>query len=301
MNILTVLKPVPIIQIGHLYEHLYTQKLVRFLYERGIFEYIDYNLDASTYYSGLVSVELTWYSEEVAKLIPTIKAITIDMDEDSINNAWNEVESEKQHYFGYSAKEDIRAALQQLDQQPWQDLNEIDSLALPIIPEDQNPFYVSTDAFPKTKDLQIQFSIARSEEINPLLPLFDRCIRAASANIQHRLTDSLGIYFCKFISKRSQAKMTYTLIFTTFPEFQVEAEEVTDKIDEALRWMGKKDGFERLLATIDLHDRYVHEVKSDFMSLYKTTDQIVGHKGWQKICTMKNVEKLLRATKTAIH
>jgi len=63
---------------------------------------------------------------------------------------------------------------------------------------------------------------------------------------------------------------------------------------------GNSDGKKEVAIMNILTYRFVYEVKSDFMSLYKTTDQIVGHKGWQNVCAMKNVDKLLRATKTSV-
>ncbi len=297
MKTIVFIKAYPIIQIGHMYEHLYAIALVEKLRNHKLYEFVDYYLSGHTYDSGVVELEIEVYSTAVEEVISKLNSISPIMDEDEIMNVWNAIEAEERSFLGFTSHEEIKSSLQDINNQEWQRLDKIDFIKKLVIPDDQSPLYTAEGKYRGSNSLQITFSfkLQNDQQDTELLPLFDQVSRAIGYNAQYMITRELGLYYENIEGKYEAGEMKTYLEFLAYPEFEMDAKDIHDDIVDLIDELKNGGMFKRLVSLLAPSDATSYKLfRPGLKNIYERTNQIIGGEGWNRIVTNENVEYLLK-------
>lgn len=129
---LSIFKIVDNVQIGHLYEHIFCMELVRYFRSHGLYSYIDYHIDAKTFYTGYVLIEIEFYSAEALKHFDKVADLNIKLSSDNINGGLLQIMAEKFVDADYIDDQQLLKRLQNYQKSPWQNVEKLpENVALP--------------------------------------------------------------------------------------------------------------------------------------------------------------------------
>lgn len=296
MKSLTLFKPTRHIQLGHLYEHIYCDRVVEYLFDKNVFASVDYVLDGKMYHGGIMVIEFAAYTKEAEEYINDLASLSLTIDEDIMLNAWNQVESEKQEPFGHSGYDNIIAGLKELDSTPWQTFDELDVIDLNDLRRRAKPFYISSEKIKPTKRLTINFFIqdVSSHKKRELLPLANRVLGVIGTNLQYFLTREAGIHFDDESIHYDKKTLTYHLTFKTYPGFEFNDKELRDSVTYVLSNLHEGGAFRRLCSELKaIPTSAEYWLAPPIQWLYESTYQVVGQKGWRRLATEENVREVL--------
>lgn len=63
------------VQAGHVYEHIYAKRLSAYLQDAGLFSFLDYDIEAKTFYTGVVYIAITAYSARAIDALKDLKQL----------------------------------------------------------------------------------------------------------------------------------------------------------------------------------------------------------------------------------
>lgn len=296
MKSLTLFKQTKHIQLGHMYEHIFCDRVVEYLFDKNVYASVDYTLDGKMYHGGVMVIEFAAYTKEAEAYINDLISLPLTINEGVMLNAWNQVESEKQWLFGHSGFDAILSGLKKLEAMPWQTFEELDVIDVNDLRRQAKPFYVATDKVKSTKPLVIDFFLddATIRDKRALLPLANRLFGVIGTNLQFFLTRETGIFFDDESIHYDKKSMIYRLTFKTYPGFDFTDEYLRDSIVYVIKELHKGGAFSRLC-----RDLRSITPSTDYWSappiqwVYESTYQVVGLKGWKRLATEKNVRDLL--------
>ncbi len=101
MKRIAAIKPFTNQFVAHVYEHIVASSTMRAFREHGLLPYIDYMLDAKTYYKGAVCLEVYLYSDEAKAIGEDILKLDADVSQESIDTALLQISAEKSLEFMY--------------------------------------------------------------------------------------------------------------------------------------------------------------------------------------------------------
>lgn len=119
--------------VTHIYEHIFCIHLTSYLESKGLYQFIDYSLDARTYHDGNIFLYFVFNDnkyEVVDKLLDKIKHLHIDFEHEITDIAIKQVEAEYGYIFDKFSADDLVMALARLHDSSWMDSRKI-GLILP--------------------------------------------------------------------------------------------------------------------------------------------------------------------------
>jgi len=296
MKSITLFKPTKHIQLGHLYEHIFCDRVVEYLFDKNVFASVDYVLDGKMYHGGIMVIEFAAYTKDAEILLGEIESLRLAINEEVMLNAWNQVESEKQELFGHTGFDHIIAGLKELDAIPWQTFETLNVIDVNDLRRQTKPFYISSNKMKPTKKLMIDFFVQDTfnHSKRELLPLANRVLAVIGMNLQYFLTREAGIYFDDESTHYDKKTLTYRLLFKTYPDFEFSDAQLHDSVAYILDKLRSGGAFQRLcneLKTIAPFTEYW--MAPPIQWLYESTYQVVGQKGWRRLATEENVREVL--------
>lgn len=247
-----------------------------------------------TYHGGIITIEFVAYTEHAQRYIQAIESFNPPINKDTMDTAIDQVESEKQMALGYSNLDEVLKGLRELGELPWLKFDKLDVIDTSAFRRQTAPVYLSTNKLVSTKKVIIEFSLTIDDSTRNLLPLANRVFSLVGTNLQFFLTRELGIYFDNESIHYNKKQLTYRLVFKTYPDFSVESHELSDSITYVTATLNQADAFKRLcgeLASIPRNGEYWASPPIEW--IYKSTMQIVGTEGWQRIATEANCIQIL--------
>jgi hypothetical protein len=248
------------------------------------------------YHGGIIVVEFAAFTQEAENAIKDLLTLRLTINEDTMLNAWNQVESEKQEPFGHSGFETIIAELKELDNLSWQTFDKLDVINLNDVRRQSKPFYISTGKLKRTKSLFIDFYLDTTtvQKKQQLLPLANRLLSVIGLNTQYFLTREMGIYFDDEIMHYDKKSLTYRLKFKTYPELEFSDDELGDAISYVIKELYEGGAFERLCTELQsIPQSLEYWIGPSINWVYDSSYQVVGAKGWKRLATEDNVRELL--------
>jgi hypothetical protein len=298
MKNLILVKISPCIQLGHLYEHLFCHEVTSYFLQHNLFEYIDYELSASTHYSGFIVIDISFYTSEAATHADSLPTLTLPITEENINDGLDEIEAEKQAPLGYSKFANVLRELRELQETPWQQLDNLTVLDASSLRRKPKPLYITEGSFPRTRKLFINLVLNPAipkDKQRLLLPLFRELVFAIGDNVQAALARSLSVYpqSHKFINSSQRIYEAY--VFATYPEYDAETSTIITLAQDVVAVLQEKGGFHTMTTQLQNVD-YAHDTHStpNIEKLYDETMLLLGMRGWREIATMENIELLLK-------
>ncbi|HVI69254.1 MAG TPA: hypothetical protein VM581_02240 [Magnetospirillaceae bacterium] len=282
--------------LAHLYEHIFCDALVKQLRDAGLFSYIDYDLQAKNYRSGFIWLELVLFTTEAKAAEPSVAQLPVHFDSDQVAIGLKQLCAEVRRTSRFKARETV-AALEVLQAQPWQPLDQLmhlDALANPN-PQDMLRF---SERKSHTNTIRCELASAKAFATRHprLIPLFHVVASAIQSNLCEELPVRHG-FFCS-TGERNEPLISgsETSWFRHHPSGK---KILLDACETSLALFGRmaSGGFiERmavLLQTGSYNSRFSFPSE---LRIFEATGTLVGGEGWRTLGTQKNIKKLLANT-----
>jgi hypothetical protein len=290
---LILLKVSPYTEVGHLYEHLYLTSLRQYFADNQLYSHLDYSIHAGTYENGVVYLEISLYTP--AAITHKDEITKLPLNHSDISRHLRQISLENHHQTQPINQSELQEALKQLENRPWENIDELGVLNL----QNMQP---KTDLIKQTTTVYRRFRLHANIAIDgrklfthqpELLALFHQL----SLFILHNYIDAL----CRQTG-------TYSSQDTFFDYGDAAALENTFYIDTAF------DHFETCvdIAQNTLASILTHTVLTGFIEqlsinsytngdlsapddtrIYQETGLFIGSTGWQQLATTQNTKALL--------
>lgn len=301
MKRLILIKQSPAIQLGHLYEHIFCSHVDTLLYEHHLFPDLDYTIAGKTYYGGIISVDLELYTDKAIALTPMISALKINLDETIIATAASQILAEREEPLASTGYDDVKRALESLDVQPWQNIDDVELIDIKDIRKKTGPFFIaegkSRPAQKLTTGVYLDATFAKKHR--ELMPLFRQFAWLITSSLQGVLADTYGYFSFNEVYRNSTTPQG---VLNTFKvgdadDIEVNLSEILETCFEVVRDLQQYGAFDRYMEELRKTSYYNHpNLALNLERLYEETHVFIGPKGWKKIATEENRDLLLEHT-----
>lgn len=298
MKNVTLIKCHPVIQLGHLYEHLFLRCINNFFYEHGLFKMLDYAAYGVTYEEGgIITAVVELYSDEAIKLSGRIDQLHINFDDEGydISTALFQVTAEEPDKLYISDLNKVVKELKQLDQDPWQHIDSIDVLDTKTIRRKNKPIYLTNQPEMKPKILRLSIHLDEDtagthRELSPLFMFIGRIILMTIGN---RVGATYGTYAGELYGNK-QYSLVSELLISQKALSGAQLAKVAQTIEETLTHSLNKKTYMRIIASLSsVSYVYAPDIAPNLERMITETGVLVGEKGWRRLATIQNIESLL--------
>lgn len=299
MKKLLLIKQINDIQAGHIYEHIFCTQLAEFFRSNSLYSYIDYEIDAKTYYSGYVKLEVILYSKAALKHQKTIRTFSVVVDDDAIDGAVLKIMAEKQADLIITDSDKLLIDLQGYNSLTWSSLDSVDTMTNMFVNKDS---YIQLFSRSPRQFLTTRQSIVLNKEAlaeHPryvIYPLFMVVSRFLMSNLQQIIADESFCYsYDDFVTiARDSIKNTNLYRIDKRQETALTIEkEVTEAFLLELFGHSFIDTLETFLRSVSYKSP---GLAPDDDSISENVGVLVGAKGWLSIGTRNNILHVLRHT-----
>lgn len=284
------------VQLAHLYEHLFLMQLNEWLYSKGLFKWIDYHLNGSTFEEGsIVTVDFKAYSSKAIELMNDIEKIRIPIDQDSITKALLQISAEEEYELCISDSQKLLKELMQLDENPWSHLDEVVFIDTKLNRRQASPIYLtdSKSKKPSVLKISLDFNNQHASNNRESVAVFNLLARMILMSSTYLIAKNTGSYQAEQFSEADGARLTTELHFsklTSFSDHNYCVEFIRDSFD----YMKKNGMFDRVadyFDTISYQDN-PHEAPNFELAL-ADTKVLMGSKGWAQFSDVMKIDKIL--------
>lgn len=297
MKELTLVKQTENIQLGHLYEHIFCAHIDALFFKNHLFQQLDYSLNGTTYYGGVILVSLELYTEAAVSLAKQIPTLNIVFNEHSISTASSQLLAEKELPFNSSGYDPVKEALLTLHDRPWQNIDELSLLDTQTIRRKTHPYFLSKEKRLRARKLtsNIVLDSVFSNSNPELLPLFRQIAWLVTANLQHVLADTYGYFSLSDKFTNTKQKVCLVNAFNVANTHNVDLKDNLESCLSLINNMKKFNAFNRLATELN-NISYFNSpsLAPNIDKIYEDTLMIVGAEGWKKIATVENCERILK-------
>ncbi|HWT39685.1 MAG TPA: hypothetical protein VN081_00170 [Dongiaceae bacterium] len=293
------IKPVRHVQIGHVYEHLYYYRLVQAFREQGLFAYVDYSIDARTYYDGYVYLEVFLYNSRAQRVADLIKTIHITPDEDHINGALLQIMAEKHANIATIDDKVLLDTLQEYDISPWLPLEDLSVESFKPTRKTHRGLSFSNRSTRQfatmTQRIQLDTSSV-SLDRNIAKALFIVVANTLRQNLQDAIAESS---FCYSVDDTFTMKRGALVDINTYRIDKRQATELTTEAETAQEFITEVEKYNLIQSIVDFLGSASIDKHLSMPSEQEVMDKVgivVGEKGWHAISTRQDIQQLLRHT-----
>lgn len=294
MQRFTLIKQYSSVQLAHLYEHLFCNAAKSFLYQQGLFKYLDFNLYGTTYeQGGIVEIDVEIYTPYVRSAILSLDQLPVQLDNKSVHLALMQIIAEEGHFFSDETYdyEAILKELAELDRVNWQQIDDFKALDTNTIRRRNDPLCLSNTPYRSRKlvtTISLDADIAK--EHRTLLGLFRHATELILPTVADQLSIQLGYYAEGDIFKSRTAKVDLLVAGT---EEDTNLEEYLDTLQDTIKFQIEKEAFSRLLESLqNLSHANNNPITWNTTDILKKTGVMIGAKGWQQLATHENLALL---------
>jgi hypothetical protein len=271
-------------------------RLTDYFRSEGLFSYTDYHIDAKTFFSGYIRLELSTYTPAAEKAAEMIHDLTIAFDEDEISAGLLQIMAEKNVDIEYYDQAIAGETLQRYHQQIWQPLENVlvenakhirkTRRGLGFIEKSTRQFMVLRHVISIDKDF-----IMSNE--GTFMPLFAVISRAIGNNLREIIPDTS---FCFSYDEMFTSSVNVVKDSNLYRIDKRQATTLTTELAETTRLLGamKKHGFVAKLAYYLQHAAALPMMSPDDEEVTVKTGMVVGSEGWHKLGTEENINTVLR-------
>lgn len=303
-----ILKHSPSFQISHLYRILYGAAIHKFFQTRGLFHFLDYKLCGTTYYSGgIITMEIDLITKQAKELAKDIQNLKIDTSNTNIGIGYLLLSTEQKIILAAPDGMDaIKKALDDLQQEPWQDIDTLDMIDTRTADTKGGAIIIQKGTPPPTRRLALSLSLKTSADphLSKLTPLFDHLVHFIHWNSRPGLSMQYGL-FNDGIDKPIVENSSFVIPLPFRAHAQTheilnQRELLEDIVSDFVGFIQKLQddkAFQRYLKAFH-HNTY----DTDTLWLMPTpgivtdTGLLMGTQGWRKIATEENCTLLLENT-----
>lgn len=283
--------------LGHVYEHLYCQALFVYLSGLGLFYFVDYTLQGTTYENGLIDIGIDLYSPSAEALDDKLTRLPMAIDEKALEIALAQVVAEERHnVWGVKATR-LLTLLQHMHDRPWLTLDAVRVIHLPrrqIVGRDL--YLTEPRVRAQTLHLDLVADVEWLQAHPDLIPLFDIVSHVILENIARELTAEFGYYRedNPSMHTRSSARSSQKLVAWIKYRKQLTNEMRTARA--AMQRLLQRGLVEKISDYLGGLRREQPHVAPDELAMFETTRALVGYRGWREIGTEANICDVLEHT-----
>lgn len=290
------IKQCPAIQLAHLYEHLFCSEVDKLFYKNGLFPYLDYSLSGNTHQTGIIYIKLEAYTELAKDFSKNAENIKLSMTNEALSVATSQLIAENEFAYSGSGITEVKKHLETLDNQPWQDIDLIDSIDTKGTKRQSKPLYIDTNnPLPAKKMfLRIELDNKATPNFRHLLPLARLMCFFISETYETVLSDKYGLYSLGGEFKNTRNFIGYESIFNIPEGHSFDKEEILGNVSEIITYIFSSGGFKRFASELaGISHKNASSISPN--ALYSLTDTgiLIGSVGWREIASEKNILLIL--------
>jgi len=294
MKTLYLIKFIDHVQLGHLYEHIFLMQLGTWLRQKGLYAYLDFSTEGSTYYSGAVYVTVRLYSPEAARIEDQIRTFIPKLDKPAIENGLLQISAEKVSKVSEQDDDVILSKLSEYQSQPWHDMD-----SFPVRDTSQIPKNIVGLRLSKVSDRKVLYahqqiildSTTAADVRESTLPLFYVLSKVLYANLIEILAIQCGYYSLKDSYNYTSKKISETNTYIVYDKHTLETEvDVTRQFIQTSILNGLTNKIIHFLQNVTLK---TPANSPDDGGILDRTGIAIGSKGWQQIATSENIKRVL--------
>jgi hypothetical protein len=297
MKCLILIKPSNTPNIAHLYEHIFVGTVDNLFIKNKLYRYIDYHIDARAYLSGMVYIEILFYSDKAVTLSDEILRLEPKFNEDSIDGSLWQIMAEKQCSI-FSKNDKIKEQLKLMQKYPWQTMDELATLDILDNRKAAIDFECTPTAKRNFKRLKCEIILETTfAKQNPKLTvLFTVLSYVLTDNISVMLSDDF-YYFGTGNSCIYSNKVTKGV--ANFIRHREQNPQLTDELlacKDCIKDMFANGVLERMVSFLQASTYKEPHKTPDEIKLYEATGILIGPRGWRAIATKQNIDNIINST-----
>lgn len=302
MNHLILIKKCNSIQLAHLYEHIFCDQLHKYFLSNNLFCISDYHLIGKTYYGGIIYIEIEFYSEEAKKLRESIQNFGVSFTKNAVRIAASQIIAELELSFTSCEFKKLRTLLLKIDEDPWYNIDEIQSIDLKSVRRSKKGFYPFKYRAFKSRDFTISILLDEyaTAKLRDLHPLFRQLCNMIFANLSAQLPVKYGVFEQESIYMMSKS-ISVKKPFSYPHNITLDLEDILITSLSIIHTLQKKDAYSGLLKKLQ-NINYSHNYfESPNLEVnYQDTLFFIGPRQWHEISNYNNVILLLSHAKLRI-
>lgn len=298
-----LIKQSPVIQLAHLYEHLFCSEVDKLFYENNLFPYLDYSLSGNTHQTGIIYIKLEAYTELAKEFSKDIENIQLSISDNALSVAASQLIAENEYAYIGSGIEEVKKQLEALDELPWQDIDSIASIDTKGIKRQVKPFYIDTNhPLPAKKmSLRLEYDDSSIRDFRQLLPLIRLTSFLISDTYETVLSDKYGLYSLDGEFKNTSKFTGYESIFNIPEGHSIDKEEALSTVYEIIEYISSNGGFTRFAAELkDISHKSASSISPNALYNLSETGILIGSAGWRQIASENNIEMIVKSLSLSV-
>jgi hypothetical protein len=185
-------KAAPNIEVGHLYEHIFCDFITEQARAKHLFSYVDYHLDARSYYEGYIYIKIETYTSPAVSFFKNLNKLRPQFNNNTINGALLQIMAENRVDIAALDESEVLKTLNAYQITPWKEQASSEKLVQsdreyhPILYKPAN-----MDAFGIIQQsITLQINEDDAIKKSHLLVLFLVVSKAIRSNLQEDITRS---------------------------------------------------------------------------------------------------------------
>jgi hypothetical protein len=304
MQNITLIKHHPSVQLAHLYEHLFLMDANELLNSWGLFKWLEFTLNGTTYeQGGIVAIEFKTYNDLAKKCIPDLRNIKPSFSESRVNKALMQLHAEEYYQLKASKIEVIIKELKAMDDVKWESLDELNVINTRSIRRKQTPLHATrqADDQPITTVLSLEID-PRVVEADPLaLALFTIAARMILLTANYKIVTETGSYSWHLHAQLSGKRVSVDVLTAArFRKYKPDLEQTGKMVQDVFGGMHFSGAFDRLVN--ELHNTSYDQGSSkapDYEQLLTDTGILIGSNGWKSV-NKDTIYKVLNGTDVVV-
>lgn len=293
-----LIKSIENIQAGHLYEHIFCMQLAEYFRAENLYSYLDYHIDAKTYYNGYIKLEVTLYSKAAIELQKMITSLPFVVDDDVIDGAVLQIMAEKRMNFFVTDHTLLVGTLKDYSSRPWSTLGEVGEITftpnkkdalIELTPRSASKFLILKQV------IRMDNAVVEGYSKNSLNPIFVVISQVLTNNLQQIIADTVYCYsyedFVTISSTGIRNTNLYRIDKRQNTQLTIEKELAETFVKELLEH-GLVEKLEAFLSGVS-YDSPSLAPDEDYIS--ESIGVLVGAEGWRAIGTKANILHVLES------
>lgn len=299
MELLNYIKIYPSIQVAHLYEHLFCDELFRQLHAKSLHSYIDYQIEANTYYRGFILMEVYVRQDIRDEVSALIKNVQIEINEKSIEIGLAQLSSEKECVMR-GEMNGIRAMLHELNAMSWE---QVDTFSVYDSFKVRHPSFplFATDAKLSTRKVNIEIILEKQfyNENRRLAPLFYAMAYGFLGDTSDMLQEKYAYHiFDDQVQDTNGLSLRNKFRFVSGCRQDVGV--ILHDSENVITKIVRNGSLERFVNLLQSQKYLYRNPFIDERHIFEVTGVLTGFAGWKEIASMSNVLSILQKTQLKV-
>lgn len=284
--------------VNHIYEHLIAMSLTTRLRQEGYLQYLDYDLDARSYRSGFISLDISLYSPSITVKPNDLKLGDAALSTDNLEIAYSQISAEQ--LVDLRPDPSIQQQIRNLDSSPWLSTRDISTYNAREVDTNADPPELRARSLRNFSQIHcsLQLDQQYTNQSQGHIPLFEELTQILLHNLSNTFTDKYGYFGLDSTSAYTNSTTEETHIFRIPRHRDVAPSALSIVAQEAIRKMIAEGLPERTAQYLKQLCKATDSTPATrhILDIFDRTGVLVGHRGWELLATSENIGDILDHT-----